>query len=144
MRAWVGIEREGAQKGVKTLFIESNRISRTDLPLIRSAARQRSISRIYLGAGKIDVKFISKDWVKKFKDFEVVVETTARNLNFLHFREQFSAIVLRTDIEMSNYKNVVPKIDNGEKVTLYYHGVMNSINTVTDGMYADTDKIIEL
>jgi len=144
MRLWAGIEREGAQTGVKTLFVESNRVGRADLTIIRSEAKKRNISRIYFGAGKIDVKFISKDWVKVFKGFEVVVETTLQSLCYLHFRSEFKSIILRNDILLSNYKNIVPKIDNGKQVTLYYDGVTNDISSVKDGMYKDTDEIIEV
>lgn len=144
MRLWEGIEREGIKFGVKTLFVESNRLTCDDLYLIQAKAKERGISRLYLGAGKVDVQTIHSFWVEILKGYEVVVETTPQNLHCLYHVEHFDSVVLRNDIGVSNYQNITPKIDNGKSVTLFYNGITNTLEAVKDGAYSDTDKIIEI
>lgn len=142
MRLWEGIEKEGAQIGIKTLFVESKRITYDKLLLIRDVAKKRSISRIYLGAGKVDIIYLYKKWYEILKKIEVVVETTSPHIRYLSSLDAFSSVVVRIDIDVKEYSNIIPKIDNKKVVTLYYNGVENSISTVKNGMYTDTDKEI--
>lgn len=144
MRVWEGIEREGAQTGVKTLFVESARILMLDLHKIRNVAKKRGISRIYIGAGKLDVIQLEETWNEVLIDYDVVIETTPQNLDNIVSIDKFQSVVLRNDISLNDYSNVVPKIDNGKSVTLFYNGIKNTIDTVQDGLYTDTDKIIEI
>ena len=143
MRIWEGIEKEGAQKGVMTLFVESKRITCAKLTLICRIAKKRNISRIYLGAGKVNVTYMYKRWHKVLGNYDVVIETAPRYLSKLPQHERFYNIVLRNDITIS-YKNIIPKIDNGKSVALYYGAVENSLKTLKDGIYTDSDTIIQI
>lgn len=142
MRMWIGKEREGKKKGVETLFVEAPWLHILRLKKVRSVAKEHSISRIYIGAGKVDVTRLSKDWVNILQGFEVVVETTAENVSKLCHTEKFEEIIVRTDLSLESLDNVTPKIDNGKKVLMYYGYLENSLSTVKDGYYTDTDILV--
>ena len=142
MRMWIGIEREGKKKGVRTLFVETIWLDELTLKEVRNVAKEHVISRIYIGAGKVDVKGLSKDWVNILQGFDVAVETTAKNVDKLRHTEKFSEIIIRTELSLTLLDNVTPKIDNGEKVRMYYGHEENSISSVKDGYYSDSDVLV--
>lgn len=142
MRMWIGKEREGKKKGVETLFVEAPWLHKIRLRKVRSVAKEHSISRIYIGAGKVDVKRLSKYWNNILQSFEVVVETTAENVSKLCYAEKFDEIIVRTDLSLESLENVTPKIDNGKKVLMYYCYEENSLSTVKNGYYTDTDVLV--
>lgn len=144
MRLWSGIEREGTQTGVKTLFVESAHVLATDLLKIKDVAIKCNISRIYLGAGKTDVLALCAEWPEILNGFDVIVETSCTSIQHLAQVEKFENVILRNDISLKDYSSVVPKIDNGESVTLYYGAVTNSLATLRDGIYTDSDTIIQI
>ena len=142
MRMWIGKEREGKKKGVKTLFVEATLLDTLTLKKVCSVATKHSISRIYIGAGKVDVIGLSKDWFNILQGFDVAVETTAKNVSKLCHTEKFGEIIIRTDLSLKSLANVTPKIDNGEKVRMYYGHEENSISSVKDGYYTDSDVLV--
>ena len=142
MRMWIGIEREGKKKGVRTLFVETIWLDELTLKEVRNVAKEHVIIRIYIGAGKVDVKGLSKDWVNILQGFDVAVETTAKNVDKLRHTEKFSEIIIRTELSLTLLDNVTPKIDNGEKVRMYYGHEENSISSVKDGYYSDSDVLV--
>lgn len=142
MRMWIGKEREGKKKGAETLFVASMWLDADSLRKVCSVAKEHSISRIYIGAGKVDVVELSKEWVNILQGFQVVAETTAENVRSLCFTEKFDEIIIRTDLSLTSLKNVTSKIDNGEKVFMYYEYVENSLSTVKNGYYTDTDILV--
>ena len=137
MRIWEGIEKEGKDQGIKTLFIECARILRKDLIVIKSIAKKRNIQRIYFGAGKVDVRYLYKGWVSILQEFIVILETTPQSLRNINTLHKFKSVVIRNDIQLNTIDNIIPKIDNGEQVAMYYNRVENNINTVKNGMYEE-------
>ena len=144
MRAWVGLEREGREKGVNTLFVESDCVLASDLYKIQDAAKKRGINRIYLGAGKRNVIYICKEWPIICGSMKVVIETTPNFLRNLTHIKKFKNVILRYDIQLKDFSNIVPKIDNGSTVAMYYDKEENLLDTLKDGIYTDSDQIIEL
>ena len=80
MRMWYGSEKEGECDDI-TLFVQTHFLSDERVRQVRKAANDYNVSRIYLGAGRIDLEGItdySLDILRVMSSsFKIVVETTA-------------------------------------------------------------------
>lgn len=149
MRLWVGKEKEGLDNGIETLFVESECLDEVELDIVCREAKKRLIKRIYLGAGKKDITYLSPCWVKKMSEYDVMIETSVQNFSKVSTCTEFADVVVRMDLQSDTLDNIIldsiiPKIDTGKQVALYYDYFDNETDKVVDGMYSDTDKEIKL
>jgi len=88
MNMWVGIEQEGKNKGKRTLFIGSNKITVDD---INEAAKYQAFEQIYFGAGvctKINYDIVRQS-IKLFPRHIITLEIDYKE--FKDVREEFMA-----------------------------------------------------
>ena len=141
MRIWKGIEREGFDKGIMTLFVESTVLTNEQLQRVKQCAAEHIINRIYFGAGKQNIVSMSK-WADMFRGFKVVVETTYPCLHYLADAEMFNQIIVRMEVSSKISSKIAPKIETEREVLVYGLAIKNSISAVESGIYTDTDTII--
>lgn len=171
MRIWIGKEKEGSKnQGDMTMFVESSNLREPNIDLVSELLTHQydgsntylgMIDRIYLGAGKVDVKFINPNSFTflmelcKTGGVKVTFETSEPNywLNHTDFVTalwQYKIdLVIRIDAKPVGQmlgdilKNVTYKVDNGKEVffTNYKQDSNNSIDEVIDGLYAE-DQLI--
>ena len=144
MRIWVGNEMEGANKGVRTMFVETSYVGKKALSLIRKYLTY-DIKAIYLGAGRTDTKFIHKDISKICK--LLIVETSVKNLKNIDLSLIDNCIV-RVDAkntDSAHLHKIHLKLDTYKKV--YVHDSIRTayetdLTTLQNGQFTQTDKEI--
>lgn len=146
MRIWVGKEQEGNNKGALTMFIEGREINHDQEKVILNLIDKYEITRVYLGAGKTDLLHFPGTLLEtSLASFEVVVECSLQNVRKWNALLPYvSELVIRIDdytIDALSKKTVL-KTDNGKVAALFYDRVINSIEAVKDGMYANDDKLV--
>ncbi len=141
MRVWKGQEQEGRERGKLTLFVESYYITDKEIDDIKKLLRKENISRLYLGAGKVDCMKISN--IDSLKEYEVIVEISAQNFKNLKEREKFSQVIVRVDCSKDD-KNLLIKLDNGKEVEIFYEGVKNTLESLKNSMYQNIDSELKL
>ena len=146
MRLWIGKEQEGIKKGTTTLFVDATSINFGQEKVIEQYLRKHKVSRVYLGAGKNDLLDFSTTLLDStLKGFEIVVECTLKKSSiWIPFLNRIDELIVRIDNETidARCEKIVLKIDNGSTVGLFYDRVINSIDTVKNGMYANDDKLV--
>lgn len=145
IRIWKGIEREGLEKGVQTLFVEAPRLVAPFAQIISNIAEREGIQRIYCGAGKMDVEYIAPSFFLNLspKIKKVVFETTERNLDvLLDFQQYISCTILRYEMPTGVTAQILPKFEFLDKVAIFAEATYNSISSVKDGLYADSDTLL--
>ena len=140
MKIWKGAEMEGRDKGIITLFVEATALSLEQLETIKEIARQEQISRIYLGAGKVDTLVI--DNLDILNGCNIIIEVSFDNYNKIKDKELYNEIIVRFDLD-ADLNKLRLKADNGKDVIIYYNGVKNTLNGVLDGLYAKDIMIYE-
>jgi hypothetical protein len=109
MNMWVGWEQEGKNKGKRTLFIGSNKITVDD---INEAAKYQAFEQIYFGAGvctKINYNIVRQS-IKLFPKHIITLEVDYKE--FKEVREEFIAnnvefILTITDRGFSKLSNMM-------------------------------------
>jgi hypothetical protein len=147
MRIWIGNEMEGANRGVKTMFVETSYVGKRAISIILKYI-QPDIKVIYLGAGRIDTKFIHKH-INSLRSLGklVTVETSANNLKNINLDVVDNCIV-RIDAEHipnSDCHKLHLKLDNYKSVFVYDSVItahITNLTTLQNGQFTQTDKEI--
>ena len=138
MRIWVGLEKEGADTGNKTLFVEASSIDSTQVLVIRQLASENEVSAIYFGAGKVELLRFSRD-ISLLNDFYTIIETAIVE-KMQVYGKIFHNVIVRFDIKDIK-TNVTFKLDNGKFVAVTTDYALTNIREVRDGMY-NGDKLV--
>ena len=148
MRIWVGKEQEGRYKGIYTMFVESDKINMCTLRIIIDTLKEYpTISALYFGAGRKNVRIISKDCIDMLeelrKKYILSIEfdkygTDVPNL----FR--FDNNIFRMMCEPLNYNNVSIKIDTNKDVFSQSIECMfkTNLKELNDFRFIGTDKLV--
>lgn len=56
MKIWMGPEQEGLNRGDMTLFVQAEHITKEDSKMIFTLLEKHKINRLYLGAGRVNLK----------------------------------------------------------------------------------------
>ena len=148
MRIWVGKEQEGRYKGIYTMFVESGKINMRTLRIIIDTLKEYpTISALYFGAGRKNVRTISKDCIDMLEDLRkkyiLSIEfdkygTDAPNLF------EFDNNIFRTMCEPLNYNNVSIKIDTNKDVFSQSIECMfkTNLKELNDFRFIGTDKLV--
>lgn len=151
MRIWIGKELEGRYAGVQTMFIESDIIDMRTIRIITDALEYAlnytTIGALYFGAGRKNVKSISKDCIDTLQELKeryiLSIEfdkdgTDAPNLF------EFDNNVFRIMCEPLDYNNLSIKIDTNLEVFSQSIDCMfkTDLNTLNDHMFLGTDRLI--
>lgn len=138
MRCWVGKEVEGYDTGVRTLFVESKTLTMQDADVILFLLRKYDVSRCYLGAGKVDIETASVQFCEKMRGIELVIETSAANVEQVLCLFPTAQIVMRIDVQPQwKQRNLVPKLDFNGVVRVFGTFVENDSSSVVGGCYKD-------
>ena len=150
MRLWVGEEREGREKGVETLFVESVALYEHDLYLIKDVAKERSISRIYLGAGKVDLQSICDEWENVLSGFSVVVECSwlyaaSKPSRLVRLINKGAKVVVRKETTLPSdlLERCDIKIENATSLYVYTEKEKTNLSDLYDALYSN-DKLINI
>lgn len=135
MRIWIGYEQEGREQGMQTLFVESRIITSKKIDLIKYYAKQTSIKRIYLGAGKKDILCCLTN-LKQLKENENKIVYECSRIRKQKWLLDINEIILRQDVNFQEIKKLQSKIDNGLIVKMYEKEIYNDIN-VKNGTYKE-------
>lgn len=142
MRIWIGEEQEGPEKGLSTMFVEARFLTRRKGRRVARYMEAYNPSRLYLGAGKKDVVFVSKDFLSCVYGPQIIMETSRPTPALLRRLGRSVQVVARLDLPAwAQAYNIDPKIDYQNAVRIYTHFTQNSTQGVTDGMYKN-DKLI--
>ena len=145
MRIWIGNEMEGANKGVKTMFVETSYVGKRTINNIFNYL-DPYIRVIYLGAGRVDTKFIHKH-ITTLKELNkiITVETSVKNLKNIDLSLVDNCIV-RIDapqITASTAHKIHLKLDTSKRVFVHDSIVtshITSLTTLQNGQFIQTDK----
>lgn len=153
LKIWIGPEMEGKDKGIETLFVQSDTL--LDYNKLIQLLRENNVKRVYLGAGRTPYpgmqtdsgEFIFINYCNQ-NNIRIVIETKPQHLyllsNFYSSAEIivsiFSSLLPNTmklikgiDFKLDNYKDtIVFNADNK------YHTSLDTLNGVT----YDCDRII--
>lgn len=144
MRMWIGKEKEGA-KNTFTIFVEEERFTISKILKVLEVAEKFSITRIYLGANRRNVKCLGSEGMELFKSrkMEVVMETDRKGYN--HAVEcRPDKIIFRTELsDAPNFSNLILKIDNMKTWCAVSNSLtFTDITNLKNGMY-ETDMEVQ-
>lgn len=145
MRIWIGNEMEGANKGVRTMFVETSYVGRRAIKTIFNYI-DPYIKVIYLGAGRVDTKFIHRH-ITTLKEIDkiITVETSVKNLKNIDLSLVDNCII-RIDapqITSSTAHKIHLKLDTYKRVFVHDSVVTSHITgltTLQNGQFTQTDK----
>ena len=145
MRIWVGNEMEGANKGVRTMFVETSYVGKRAIKTIFNYI-DPYIKVIYLGAGRVDTKFIHKH-ITTLKEINkiITVETSPKNLKNIDLSLVDNCIV-RIDaphISKRETHKIHLKLDTYKNVFVHDSVITSHITDLTtlqNGQFTQTDK----
>lgn len=135
-KIWVGPEREGLDKGILTMFVKSEY---PGVGVINYLSDSRC-KRLYLGAGREDVKEFSNELINYCIDegIKIVVETTPPGLKNIP-KEILNLLIVILRIELTEAEQLVAqdhiKIDTFQ--TVYMSEVKSMIKTGLDDLHGD-------
>lgn len=150
MRMWYGKEREGECDEL-TLFVLAEAVGANGVKAVRKAANEYGVSRIYLGAGRVDLEYVAPDALELLRvmsaSFKIVVETTAACIDVAgKFDGIADEIVLRHDVPsmtLPSKSRLTLKVDNfSEWCAVAGHVIVTDISGLEKGLYPQ-DKEIE-
>lgn len=149
MRCWVGNEVEhNLNYPNKTLFIESSIIDfKTVSQLINNLSQNYDFDSIYLGAGEVDVvSFFNLDYITLLAKYNVVIECTPENLNFIvdSVGDFVYNCIVRFQTTLNDLSKISLKIrnDNEVEVCNYNKNNSNSLKESKDNLYSTTDVVV--
>jgi hypothetical protein len=148
MKCWIGKEQEGRKKGAKTLFVRALWVSDMTLYWLKNECLNRKVNRLYFGAGRWPLLFMSKRLRDVFPrdEYELVLECPVWQLRWCNLSKDFTRIVcsLRTRKALRPFI-LVPKIDTYEMVAMYDAGApsINSLSSLKRGLYENEDFLIK-
>lgn len=135
-RIWIGPEREGAQKGEQTIFVEAEIVNLSLWQIVMQLSEKYACNRLYFGAGKKDIR--ESILIPKSRKVKTIVECSCVNINKIAGKG-YSEIIIRVDIP--NLKELFSiKTDNDKEVVIYKPQYLNEICT-DKGLYLG-DRII--
>ena len=149
MRMWYGSEKEGECDDI-TLFVQTHFLSDERVLQVRKAANDYSVSRIYFGAGRIDLEGITGDALDILRvmssSFKIVIETTAA---FVDIAEELDGIadeiILRHEVPSltrPRKSRLTLKIDNIYNwCAVSGRLVSTDITGLKDGLYPQDKEI---
>lgn len=128
MKIWLGPELEGTDKHIKTLFVKGETIDGQQV--LEILMLQKGIKRLYLGAGRTDVKnLINEITLVSYcvkNEIKIVTECSIGNLYNLPYSLYSTDIIVRIDCELLEELMMTDKIkiDTGSNVYIKELGQM--------------------
>lgn len=142
MRFWIGKEKEGRYKGVKTLFVQSSILNDEVLNKVEDILKRYSVGQIYFGAGSVQVNECTNP--NKFREVTKGILTSVECFTYMDWYENyFEHIILNVNAPLSN--NVSIKIRSPNTVTVFpiETGYDTCLDELKDDLFLDTDEEIE-
>ena len=145
MRIWIGNEMEGANKGVRTMFVETSHVGKRAIKTMFNYL-DPYIKVIYLGEGRVDTKFLHKH-ITTLKEMGkiITVETSVKNLKNIDLSLVDNCIVRidASQISSQSTHKIHLKLDTYKKVFVHDSVVTSHITDLTtlqNGQFTQTDK----
>lgn len=151
MRVWYGKEKEGAQQGVETLFVQGRKIDTRELI---SLIQYYKCPRLYLGAGRTDTKLTGTQLARIRQvcdqyNIAIVMEVSVEAMNDILKGLQLSQInqiitrVCTRGLRRLRDKDVIKIDDIDNKVYTIERGTMilTPLATLHEGLF-DGDELL--
>lgn len=101
MRFWIGKEREGRYKGIKTLFVQSEVLDDKVMDKMNEILKTHSVGQIYFGAGSTQVN-VCTDY-SKLKNITNGIFTSVECFEYQDWYEKcFEHIILNVKAPLGN------------------------------------------
>lgn len=143
MKIWKGPEREGKDIGKDTIFVESSVLDFCVINKVKEIAKKEKISRIYFGAGRVDILKIEAQCLNGLNNAYLIAESSYNNLSILLSEIRFNERIARLDLNAQDKaKNIKAKIDYGDKVSFFVDSIETNLKTLKKGLYTDTDTLL--
>lgn len=145
MRFWVGMEVEGRYKGVRTLFVQSSKLSKAVFDKINKILETEKVGQIYFGAGSTNVEECSDiNCLDKLREnYLLSIEST---VYYKWFDGTFNNIILTRELPAKMISRITLKV---KKPDFVYCAPLESsyvtdLKFLANDMFAGVDKEIKM
>ena len=142
MRFWIGKEKEGRYKGVRTLFVQSSILDDEVLDKIEDILKRYSVGQIYFGAGSVQVNECTNP--SRLKEITKGILTSIECFDYrLWYENYFDHIILNVNALLNNNLSIKVRSPNTVTVFPIETGYDTCLDELKNDLFLDTDEEIE-